>query len=157
MIRRPPRAALAPVDPLRVRRRRDPLQRVPRGARTGAAGDADGTSDGARGRRPARAARARYPSPGSGIPHDTDGPAIRAGRARARALRTLSVGTFWHSADGAPERPADPAQRRANLRRIGPLFAPYRRRLGGILLLIVVSASLGVVPAFMLKPTLDAI
>jgi ATP-binding cassette subfamily B protein len=67
------------------------------------------------------------------------------------------VGTFWHSADGAPERPADPAQRRANLRRIGPLFAPYRRRLGGVLLLIVVSASLGVLPAFLLKRALEAI
>jgi len=67
------------------------------------------------------------------------------------------VGTFWHSADGAPDRPADPAQRRANLRRIGPLFAPYRRRLGGVLLLIVVSASLGVLPAFLLKRALEAI
>ena len=67
------------------------------------------------------------------------------------------MGTFWHSADGAPERPADPAQRRANLRRIGPLFAPYRRRLGGVLLLIVVSASLGVLPAFLLKRALEAI
>ena len=67
------------------------------------------------------------------------------------------MGTFWHSADGAPDRPADPAQRRANLRRIGPLFAPYRRRLGGVLLLIVVSASLGVLPAFLLKRALEAI
>jgi len=67
------------------------------------------------------------------------------------------VGTFWHSADGAPDRPADPAQRRANLRRIGSLFAPYRRRLGGVLLLIVVSAGLGVIPAFLLKRALEAI
>ena len=29
------------------------------------------------------------------------------------------MGMFFHSADGAPERPADPAVRRANLRRIG--------------------------------------
>ncbi len=67
------------------------------------------------------------------------------------------MGTFWHSADGAPDRPADPAQRRANLRRIGSLFAPYRRRLGGVLLLIVVSAGLGVIPAFLLKRALEAI
>jgi ATP-binding cassette subfamily B protein len=67
------------------------------------------------------------------------------------------MGMFFHSADAAPERPADPAVRRANLRRIGPLFAPYRLRLGGVLLLIVVSAGLGVVPAFLLKHVLEAI
>jgi ATP-binding cassette, subfamily B, bacterial len=64
---------------------------------------------------------------------------------------------FWHSGDEAPERPADPAQRRANLRRIGALFAPYRARLGGVLLLIVVAAGLGVLPAFLLKRALEAI
>ena len=57
----------------------------------------------------------------------------------------------------SPERPADPALRQANLRRIGSLFAPYRRRLGGLLLLIVASAALGVVPAFLLKRVLEAI
>jgi ATP-binding cassette, subfamily B, bacterial len=64
---------------------------------------------------------------------------------------------FFHSAEGPPERPADPAVRRANLRRIGPLFGPYKLRLGGVLLLIVVSAGLGVVPAFLLKRVLEAI
>jgi ATP-binding cassette, subfamily B, bacterial len=64
---------------------------------------------------------------------------------------------FFHSADGAPERPSDPLVRRANLRRIGRLFAPYRLRLGGVLLLIVVSAGLGVIPAFLLKRVLEAI
>src|SRR5438093_3926548 len=67
------------------------------------------------------------------------------------------MGMFFHSADQLPERPADPAQRRANLRRIGPLFLPYKLRLGGVLLLIVVSAGLGVVPAFLLKHVLEAI
>jgi ATP-binding cassette, subfamily B, bacterial len=67
------------------------------------------------------------------------------------------MGTFWHSADEQPERPTDPAQRRANLRRIGALFAPYRVRLGGVLLLIVVAASLGVLPAFLLRRALEAI
>src|SRR5918911_3988343 len=67
------------------------------------------------------------------------------------------MGMFFHSADGVPERPADPAVRKANLRRIGPLFAPYKVRLGGVLLLIVVSAALGVVPAFLLKRVLEAI
>src|SRR5215203_4241721 len=64
---------------------------------------------------------------------------------------------FFHSPKVPPERPADPAVRRANLRRIGPLFAPYKRRLGGVLLLIVVSAGLGVVPAFLLQRALEAI
>src|SRR3954447_10808146 len=56
-----------------------------------------------------------------------------------------------------PERPADPAIRRANLSRIGRLFAPYRVRLSGLLVLIVASAGLGVVPAFLLKRVLEAI
>src|SRR4030081_3493910 len=67
------------------------------------------------------------------------------------------MGMFFHSSDAPAERPADPAVRRANLRRIGPLFAPCRVRLGGVLLLIVVSAGLGVVPAFLLKRVLEAI
>src|SRR5438034_3948718 len=67
------------------------------------------------------------------------------------------MGMFFHSSDAAPERPADPEVRRANMRRIGPLFAPYKRRLGGVLFLIVVSAGLGVVPAFLLKRVLEAI
>jgi len=64
---------------------------------------------------------------------------------------------FFHSSDEAPERPADPALRQANLRRIGRLFTPYKLRLGGVLLLIVVSAGLGVLPAFLLKRVLEAI
>ncbi len=64
---------------------------------------------------------------------------------------------FFHSADEAPERTADPEQRRANLRRVGALFRPYWQRLSGLLALIVVSAALGVVPAFLLKRVLEAI
>jgi ATP-binding cassette subfamily B protein len=67
------------------------------------------------------------------------------------------MGMFFHSADEAPERPADPALRRANLRRVGGLFGPYWRRLSGLLALIVVSAGLGVLPAFLLKHALEAI
>src|SRR4051812_24168936 len=67
------------------------------------------------------------------------------------------MGMFFHSAAEAPERPADPVQRRANLRRIAHLFAPYRRRLSAVLLLIVVTAGLGVIPAFLLKRALEAI
>jgi ATP-binding cassette subfamily B protein len=67
------------------------------------------------------------------------------------------VRRFLPSTEESPERPADPALRRANLRRIGSLFAPYRVRLGGLLLLIVAAAALGVVPAFLLKRVLEAI
>ncbi len=64
---------------------------------------------------------------------------------------------FFHNADEVPERPADPAKRRSNLRRIRHLFASYKLRLGGLLALIVFSAALGVVPAFLLKRVLEAI
>src|SRR4051794_19210280 len=67
------------------------------------------------------------------------------------------MGMFFHSSEPPPERSADPALRRANLSRIGRLFAPYKLRLGGVLLLIVVSAGLGVVPAFLLRNVLEAI
>jgi ATP-binding cassette, subfamily B, bacterial len=64
---------------------------------------------------------------------------------------------FDRRAVDTPERPADPAVRRANLRRIARLFGPYRRRLGVVLFLIVVSAALGVFPAFLLRDALTAI
>src|SRR6476646_3537408 len=67
------------------------------------------------------------------------------------------MGMFFHSSEAPPERPADPAVRRAHMRRIGSLFVPYKRRLGGLLLLIVASAALGVVPAFLLRNVLEAI
>jgi ATP-binding cassette subfamily B protein len=54
-----------------------------------------------------------------------------------------------------PERPADPAIRRANLRRVGRLFRPYRLRLGSVLVLIGISALLGIVPPFLLRRILD--
>ena len=40
-----------------------------------------------------------------------------------------------------PERPADPAVRRANLHRIARLFTGYRGRLSAVLALILVSAA----------------
>jgi ATP-binding cassette, subfamily B, bacterial len=64
---------------------------------------------------------------------------------------------YFHSSREAPERPADPAVRRANLRRVISLFKPYRLRLSGLLGLIVVAAALGVVPAFLLKGVIEAI
>jgi len=67
------------------------------------------------------------------------------------------MGMFFHDRGGPPpERPADPAVRRANMRRIGTLFKPYWRRLSVLLGLIVVSAGLGVVPAFLLRRVLLA-
>jgi len=54
-----------------------------------------------------------------------------------------------------PERPSDPAVRRAYLRRIVALFRPYRRRLAGVLGLIVVSSALGAVPAFLIREVFD--
>jgi ATP-binding cassette subfamily B protein len=59
--------------------------------------------------------------------------------------------------EAPPERPADPAVRKANLRRIGRLFSPYKLRLSGVLGLILVSSALGVVPAFLLRGVLNAI
>ncbi len=56
-----------------------------------------------------------------------------------------------------PKRPQDPAVRRANLRRIAGLFGAYRLRLGAVLALILFSAGLGVVPAFLLRGVLEAI
>jgi ATP-binding cassette, subfamily B, bacterial len=56
-----------------------------------------------------------------------------------------------------PERPADPAVRRANLRRIARLFSDYRGRLSAVLGLILIAAALGVVPAFLLRGVLQAI
>jgi len=69
------------------------------------------------------------------------------------------VFTFFDRGRGedGPERPADPAVRRANLRRIAALFRAYRLRLGAVLALILVSAALGVVPAFLLRGVLQAI
>src|SRR5689334_25407147 len=64
---------------------------------------------------------------------------------------------YFHSAREAPERPEDPEVRRANFRRIVALFKPYRPRLSGLLGLIVFSAALGVVPAFLLREVIEAI
>src|SRR5213083_2842217 len=63
----------------------------------------------------------------------------------------------WNRELEAPERPADPAVRRANLSRVAHLFGPYRGRLGALLALIVFSAGLGVIPAFLLRGVITAI
>jgi ATP-binding cassette, subfamily B, bacterial len=59
------------------------------------------------------------------------------------------------SAGEAPERPADPEVRKANLRRIVRLFKPYKRTLFAVNALILVSAGLGVIPSFLLREVLD--
>jgi ATP-binding cassette subfamily B protein len=64
---------------------------------------------------------------------------------------------FFHSSDAPAERPADRAVRRANLRRVVRLFKPYRGKLSAVLGLIVFSAALGVIPAFLLRGVINAI
>jgi ATP-binding cassette subfamily B protein len=54
-----------------------------------------------------------------------------------------------------PERPSDPAVRRANLRRMTALFRPYRLQLAFVLSLILVSSTLGIVSPFLLKRVLN--
>ncbi len=63
----------------------------------------------------------------------------------------------FFSHDEPPERPNDPAVRRANLRRVAALFRAYRFRLSIVLGLILISAAIGVVPAFLLRSVLQAI
>ena len=54
-----------------------------------------------------------------------------------------------------PERPSDPAVRKANLRRIVRLFKPYKPRLALTGVLILFSAMIGVIPPFLLRGVLD--
>ena len=65
-----------------------------------------------------------------------------------RPRRTFSPGE-------APERPADPAVRRANLRRVAALFKPYRWRLAAVLALIFASALLSIVSPFLIRDIFD--
>ena len=62
---------------------------------------------------------------------------------------------YGHDYSDPPERPADPAVRRAYLRRIVALFQPYRLRLAGVLGLILFSSLLGSIPAFLIKEVFD--
>jgi ATP-binding cassette subfamily B protein len=55
----------------------------------------------------------------------------------------------------APERPADPGVRRANLRRVAILFKSYRWRLAAVLALIFLSALLGIVAPFLVRDIFD--
>jgi ATP-binding cassette, subfamily B, bacterial len=62
---------------------------------------------------------------------------------------------FMFAAREKPERPEDPQVRRANLRRVAGLFRPYRLKLGTVLLLIGISALIGIVSPFLLRAVLD--
>ncbi len=53
------------------------------------------------------------------------------------------------------ERPADKQVRKANLRRVGGLFKPYRARLSVVLTAIAFSAALGMVQPFLLRSVFD--
>src|SRR4051795_9124475 len=55
----------------------------------------------------------------------------------------------------SPERPADPAVRRANLRRVFGLFRAYRWRLSVVLALIGFSALLSIVSPFLVRDIFD--
>ena len=59
------------------------------------------------------------------------------------------------TSDEPPERPSDPAVRKANFRRIVRLFRPYKARLAVVSALIVFSAAIGVVSPFLLREVLD--
>src|SRR5687768_7385858 len=73
-----------------------------------------------------------------------------------RPRRPDRGGRRWTFTPGeAPERPADPAVRRANLRRVAILFKSYRRRLAAVLGLIFVSALLGIVSPFLIRDIFD--
>jgi ATP-binding cassette subfamily B protein len=65
-------------------------------------------------------------------------------------------GSRWAKQE-PPVRPADKAVRRANLHRVVRLFRPYRKRLTGLLALIVFTGALGIVPAFLLRDALTAL
>src|SRR5512146_3180701 len=104
-----------------------------------------------RGRRRAAAAR-RVP------PHRARPPSAGADEgARPPGARAVSMmgGRRAFSPRGAPDRPADAAVRRANLKRVAALFRPYRWRLGGVLVLIVCSSLLGIASPFLLRSLIN--
>ena len=73
---------------------------------------------------------------------------MRARTDGGRGRRTFTPGE-------APERPADPAVRRANVHRVVLLFKAYRWRLATVLGLIFTSALLGIVSPFLIRDIFD--
>ena len=83
---------------------------------------------------------------------------IRPGPAPVRLATVLAMpgrrfGAF--TSEDPPERPADPAIRKANFRRIVRLFGPYRARLAAVCTLIVFSAGSASCTPFLLREVLD--
>ena len=73
-----------------------------------------------------------------------------------RPRRSNGGRSRWTFSPGEPpERPADPAVRRANLSRVAILFKPYRWRLASVLGLIFLSALLGIVAPFLIRDIFD--
>jgi ATP-binding cassette, subfamily B, bacterial len=73
-----------------------------------------------------------------------------------RQRRSNGGKSRWTFSPGEPpERPADPAVRRANLSRVAILFKPYRWRLAAVLGLIFLSALLGIVAPFLVRDIFD--
>jgi ATP-binding cassette, subfamily B, bacterial len=62
---------------------------------------------------------------------------------------------YWGADGNRPERPSDPAVRKANLRRIVRLFVPYRGRLALVLALILLSSALATVSPFLIRDIFD--
>jgi ATP-binding cassette subfamily B protein len=56
-----------------------------------------------------------------------------------------------------PIREVDSATRKKNLRRVAGLFLPYKRKLAGLVGLIILSAGLGMVPAFLTRDLIDSV
>ncbi|MDX6567795.1 MAG: ATP-binding cassette, subfamily bacterial, partial [Gaiellales bacterium] len=54
-------------------------------------------------------------------------------------------------------RTVDQATRKRNLRRVARLFKPYGRKLSGLVALIMLSAGIGLVPAFLTRDLIDSI
>jgi len=79
------------------------------------------------------------------------------GEATSSGYRSAVPGRRFDAftSDESPQRPSDPAVRKANLRRIFPLFRPYRARLAVVFTLIVFSAAVGVISPFLLREVLD--
>jgi ATP-binding cassette subfamily B protein len=102
-------------------------------------------------RRPNSAVREENPEPTRSLRCRERAEAIASGYRSAVPGRRFDA----FAPSEPPERPADPAVRKANLRRIIPLFRPYRARLTAVCILIVFSAAVGVVSPFLLREVLD--
>ena len=102
-----------------------------------------------------RRAGAAHRGGGEGADGGAPGAGRRSPLAGPYAVTDATRTHYGYDYDDPPERPADPAVRRAYLRRIVALFRPYRLRLTGVLGLILFSSLLGSIPAFLIKQVFD--